>query len=515
VPETSLSKAQLLAMIAERDERIKLLEQKIDLLIKRLFGAKSERIDPAQLLLLLQGNDEPGKSGEPMSAAQTPWCSKEELTLPNKPDRPGNRRSSRDSRLPEHLPLIEEVIVPEVVQLQPQQWRQIGEETSERLDYEPARFLRLRTVRPKYVRRNDPDAVPITAPLPPALLERSIVGPGLLAQVIVGKYCDHLPLYRQESIYWSRHKVWLSRQNLSDWVDLAAQWLKPVCEEIRKDVLLGGYVQIDETPVRYLAPGTGKSQQGYLWACAKPKGDVIFHWKTTRAARCLESILPADFNGIVQCDGYEAYDSMARSRQGKVTLSSCMAHIRRKIFEAREQSPRIAGWLLLQIKNLYTIESRLRANRAGPRLRQAIRWCQSRIIFHRLHRALVRLSKSRRFLPQSAMGKAISYALGQWPGLTAWLEDGRVELDNNRVENSIRPTAIGKKNWLFIGGAEAGERSAILYTIIEACRRQGIDPFAYLRDVFTRLPSMTTGQIASITPANWAKARTPAKVIAA
>jgi transposase len=503
-------------MIAERDERIKLLEQKIDLLIRRLFGAKSEKIDSAQLLLLLQGSDEPGKSGEPMSVAETPWCSKEELTLPSKPDRPEKRKSSRKSRLPEHLPVVEEVIVPEAVQLQPQQWRQIGEETSERLDYEPARFLRLRTVRPKYVRRNDLDAVPIIAPLPPALLERSIVGPGLLAQIIVGKYCDHLPLYRQESIYWSRHKVWLPRQSLCDWVNLAAQWLNPVREEIRKDILLGGYVQIDETPVRYLAPGTGKSQQGYLWACAKPKGDVIFYWKTTRAARSLASILPAAFSGIVQCDGYEAYDSMARSRQGKVTLSSCMAHIRRKIFEAQDQSPRIAGWLLLQIKNIYAIEARLRTNRAGPRLRQAIRSSQSRIIFHRLHCALVRLTKSRRYLPQSAMGKAISYALGQWQGLTAWLEDGRVELDNNRVENSIRPTAIGKKNWLFIGGAEAGERSAILYTIIEACRRQRIDPFAYLRDVFTRLPSMTTGQIASITPANWAKAlRTPTSSIAA
>jgi len=184
-----------------------------------------------------------------------------------------------------------------------------------------------------------------------------------------------------------------------------------------------------------------------------------------------------------------------------------MAHIRRKIFEALDQSPRIAGWLLLQIKNLYAIESQLRTSRAGPRLRQAIRSGQSRIIFQRLHRALVRLKKSRRILPQSAMGKAIDYALGQWSGLDAWLEDGRVEIDNNRVENSIRPTAIGKKNWLFIGGAAAGESSAILYTVIEACRRAAIDPFAYLRDVFTRLPSMTNRQIASITPANWAKTR--------
>ncbi len=208
-------------------------------------------------------------------------------------------------------------------------------------------------------------------------------------------------------------------------------------------------MQIDETPVRYLAPGTAKSQQGYLRACAEPKGNVIFHWETSRAARYLENILPADFHGKVQCDGYEAYEWMARSREGKVILASCMAHIRRKIVEAKEQSPRIAAWLLLQIKNLYGIESKLRTNRAGPRLREAMRSGQSQLIYKRLHRALVRLKTNGRFLPQSAMGKAIDYALGQWPGLACCLEDSRVELDNNIVENAIRPTAIGKKELAF------------------------------------------------------------------
>ena len=209
VPEPITSReAELARQLQERDGRLAdlekenaLLRQKIDLLVRKLFGAKSEQLDPAQLLLLLQGMDEPpGKAPEPVGE-EVPRRS----TLPSPP-------RERGPRLPEHLPVIEEVIVPEPVKLAPQEWRRIGEEVSERLDYEPARFLRRRTVRPKYVQRGVLDAVPVVAPLPDSLLERSLVAPGLLAQIVVSKYCDHLPLYRQEAIYWSRHQVWLPRQ---------------------------------------------------------------------------------------------------------------------------------------------------------------------------------------------------------------------------------------------------------------------------------------------------------------
>jgi transposase len=203
--------------------------------------------------------------------------------------------------------VIEEVIVPEQVKLAPHQWRRISEEVSERLDYKPARFLRRRTVRPKYVQRGILDAVPIVAPLPDSLLAGSLVSPGLLAQIVVSKYCDHLPLYRQESIYWSRHQVWLPRQTLAEWVGLAAEWLKPIYQQIQQGVLSRGYVQVDETPIRYLAPGHGKTKLGYLWTCGAPRGDVVFHWETSRAATCLDKIIPVDFSGTIQCDGYEAY----------------------------------------------------------------------------------------------------------------------------------------------------------------------------------------------------------------
>jgi transposase len=406
--------------------------------------------------------------------------------------------------LPDHLPVIEEVIDPEPVKASPQQWRRIGEEVSERLDYEPARFLRRRTVRPKYVRRGELDAVPVIAPLPDSLLERSVVTPGLLAQIIVSKYCDHLPLYRQESIYWSRHEVWLPRQTMAEWVGLGAEWLKPIYRQIREEVLEGGYVQIDETPIRYLEPGHGKTKLGYLWTYGAPRDDVVFHWETSRAATCLDNIIPGDFSGTLQSDGYQAYRSFARSRDDAIVLAGCMAHVRRKFFEAKEQAPKVAGWILWQMRNLYTIESQLRETRAGPNLRAAIRSSQSRMIMKRLHHTLIALKTSRRFLPRSLMGAAIDYALGQWSTLLVYLDDGRLEIDNNLIENAIRPTAVGKKNWLFIGEAAAGERSAIIYTIVENCRRRGIDPFAYLEDVFTRLPTMTNWQIKEVTPKAWA-----------
>jgi transposase len=179
--------------------------------------------------------------------------------------------------------VIEEVIVPEQVKLAPQEWRRISEEVSERLDYEPARFLRRRTVRPKYVQRGILDAVPIMAPLPDSLLAGSLVSPGLLAQIVVSKYCDHVPLYRQESIYWTRHQVWLLRQTLAEWVGLAAEWLQLIYQHIRQGVVSRGYLQVDETPIRYLAPGHGRTKLGYLWTYGAPHGDVIFHWEPSGA----------------------------------------------------------------------------------------------------------------------------------------------------------------------------------------------------------------------------------------
>ena len=472
-----------------------LLRQKIDALVARVFGASSESIDPGQLELLLADGHQ---------ATATPVVQ----PLPALPEvRASRSRRERTTRLPENLPVIEQILDPEPVQAQPEQWRCIGEEVNEQLDYEPGRFLRRRTIRRKYVHRTDRDLSPIIAPLPESLQERCLAAPGLLAHLLVSKYCDHLPLYRQEHIFARRHDVHLPRQTLARWVELAADWLKPIYQTIRTGVMAGGYVQIDETPIRYLAPGHGQTKQGYLWTAHRPRGDVLYRWETSRAATCLENLVPVDFTGTIQCDGYAGYGAFADRREQTITLAGCWAHVRRKFHDAFKQSPRTTGWLLRQLQHLYRIEAELREQRAGPGLRVAMRAHQSQPIIRRLKKALVRLKISGRYLPQSLLGQAIDYTLDQWPALEVYLEDGRVEIDNNLVENAIRPTAIGKKNWLFIGDAGAGERSAIIYTVIESCRRRGIDPLAYLRDVLTRLPHMTNRQIPEVTPEAWAKAR--------
>jgi hypothetical protein len=402
--------------------------------------------------------------------------------------------------------VVEDVIVPAEVQAHPQDWRCMGEEVTEQLDFEPGRFFKRRIVRRKYVRVDEPLSPPVIAPLQ-TLQDRCIAAPGLIAAIIVGKFCDHLPLYRQQQILSTRYQVELPRQTMAQWMGLAAHWLKPIYDLIQKDVLAGGYVQVDETPIKYLAPGHGKTKHGYLWVCKCPGGDTVFHWAISRSAEALESIFPKDWKGTVQCDGYAAYPCFARKRQqaAEVTLGGCMAHVRRDIFEARESAPRVAGWLLRQIALLYEIEAELRQSRAGPALRQAVRSAQSAPILQRIHAAIVRLGK--RYLPQSGLGQAFAYILEQWPNLMRFVQDGRLEIDNNLVENAIRPTAIGKKNWLFIGAADAGQRGAILYTIVECCRRRGIDPYAYLRDVLTRLPKMKMSEIGHITPQAWQIAR--------
>jgi transposase len=482
---------ELLQTVNELRSENALLRQKIDLLVKRVFGSSSEPLDKNQLELLAQ----------PETSATV-----EAIVAAPEKERVGHSRKERVQRLPENLPVVEEVLDPEPVKAQPEQWRLIGQEISEQLDYEPGRFLRRRVVRRKYVHKTNPDRAPLMAPLPERLLDRSLPAPGLLAHIVVGKYCDHLPLYRQEQIYQQRHGVNLPRQSLTRWVELASQWLKPIYEQIRTGVMGGGYVQVDETPVDYLEPGNGKTKQGYLWTCSRPGGDVFYRWETSRAAACLDNIIPVDFTGTIQSDGYSAYRSFANRRNG-IELAGCWAHVRRKFHEALEQSPKTAGWIMRQIQHLYRVEARLREHQAGPELRAAVRAHESRPIVERLERALIRLKSTGRHLPQSLLGIAIDYALGQWRTLDVYLGDGRVEIDNNLVENAIRPTALGKKNWLFMGDADAGERGAIIYTVIESCRRRGIDPYAYLKDVLTRLPKMTNHQIPEVTPAAWAKAQ--------
>lgn len=478
------------------------LRQKLDALARRFFGKKSEQLNAAQLELLLQGLTE--DSVELAEEKDEPPA----ISAPRPP-----RANPRRLRTPENLEVVREVIEPELVQAEPEQWKRIGQEVSRQLDYQPGKFFWQETVRPKYVRRTERALPPVVAPAPARVVDHGLAAPGLLAQLLVGKYCDHLPFYRQEQMFWQRHGVFIARQQMVQWTAQSVRLLSGITACLKHELRQSGYVQVDETPVRYQDPLLeGRCGQGYLWTGLVPGQCVVYEWHVSRAAKCLESLLGADFAGKLQCDGYSAYPAFAKAKMA-VELFGCWAHARRGFFEALEQTPQVAGWILNQIGLLYRWEEQLRQSRAGPGAREALRGSHHRMVVERLHRALNRLQP--RYLPQSPMGQAISYALNQWPLLERFLEHGEVEIDNNLVENAIRPTALGKKNWLFFGSAEAGQRSAVMYTLVANCRLHGVEPYAYLKDVLTRLPRTTNQEVAQLTPRRWKNAqRSPVQLAA-
>jgi hypothetical protein len=331
--------------------------------------------------------------------------------------------------------------------------------------------------------------------------------PGLVAEVIDNRFTCHLPYYRQAEIF-ARQGVGFHRKTLCDWAALGADWLSAIYRAIQLEHGRSRYRQFDETPVDYLEPGSGRAQTGYLWTSNIPGGTVIYHWRAGRDAGGITELFGDTGDKAsctIQCDGYQAYPAWAKDKP-EITLMGCHAHVRRKFFEARDQQSRLLAWILRQIGHLYRIEKELREAKAGPVLREAVRASQSRMIHRRLKKLFDRLAL-RAILPKSSLGKAVAYALKEWSKLEVYLGDGRVEIDNNLVENAIRPTKLGAKNWLFIGCREAGQRAAILYTIVENCRRLGIDTREYLEDVLTRLPGMMASNAVDLTPANWLRAR--------
>jgi transposase len=477
---------ELSARVVALEMENRLLRQKLDQYIRHYFGGqRNEGLDKHQLELLLQGLPSvialPTPEPKPASVLR--------LGTPH----PVRRMLAEDK-----LETQEIVIEPAEVQAQPDGWKKISEERTSQLDWVAPKIIKRVFIRPRYVKAEHF----ALAPLPPQPIEQGMVGPGLLAQILVSKYEYHQPLYRQEKMFRQQFGVELSRKTMGCWVEQAAELLKPVYRSIREDLLRGNYLQADETPIRYLDPDVkGKSQQGYLWTYSRPGGDVLFEWRVSRSREGPEEFLKT-FRGKLQTDGYSAYESLAKAR-GDLTLIGCWAHVRRGFHEAMAET-KLAVWFVRQIGQLYAVEKQLRGQKAGPALRQAMRVWQSQSVLARLHRAMALVR--RRSLPQGLLGQAIDYALKRWEALTQFVENGTLEIDNNLIENAIRPSALGKKNFLFIGHPEAGERSAVIYTLLGSCRRHGINPFDYLRDLFARLPAAKITQIKEFTPAAWAKA---------
>ncbi len=488
---------KLVAETQTLQSEIRFLHEKVKYLLKQLFGSKSEKIDPNQLSLLLNGPELPAASEEALAEV-------EEVA-------PAPRRAKRRplaDRLPDDLPIETVVIEPEEVLAHPEEYKKIGEETMVELDVEPARFFKRLIIRPKYAKLSDRLQPPVVAPAPKRIIENSFASAGLLVAILLGKYADHLPLYRQEQIFKVRHGVELSRKTMCDWVWSIAHQLAMIYEALRDEIRSSRYIQADETPVSFQDPGKKKCGTGYLWTYRAEGVGVLFEWFPSRAADCLTKML-SQFRGQLQSDGYAGYEAfyakpLNHKLRAQVERAGCWAHARRKFHEAREES-QLAAQVLADIQKLYRIEAELREHSADDALRLATRQRESLPILAKIEKDL--RAATAQYLPKSRTSQAVSYALDQWERLQVYTRHGHMQIDNNLVENAIRPTAVGKKNWLFFGSKEAGQASAVIYSLLESCRMLGIHPQEYLLDVLPRLPTMTNQTAPRYTPAQWLATR--------
>ena len=380
---------------------------------------------------------------------------------------------------------------------------EIGETVSEMLDYVPSRLRVLRIRRPKYGCRACGTIHQAAAPERP--IAKGLASAGLLAHVLVSKYCDHLPLYRQSQIF-ARQSVALNRSTLASWVGGASWWLEALRERLAAHIFASDKLFADDTPIPVLDPGRGRTRTGRLWVYVRdnrpwagpdPPAAVYFYSPDRRAERPAAHLNP--FRGILQVDGYAGFETLTTG--GAIVLAACWAHTRRKFYEVHQAtgSP-IAADALRRIAGLYALEKEIRGRSADER--QRVRDARARPLIDGLKPWLE--DQLQRVPPRGGLAEAIRYALARWPALCRFLDDGRIELDNNPVERAIRPVALGRKNHLFAGSDGGADRWAVIASLLETARLNGVEPYTYLKDVLKRMADgHPMSRIDDLLPWNW------------
>jgi transposase len=357
----------------------------------------------------------------------------------------------------------------------------IGQDESRILEYVPAKLEVHVYVRPKYACRYCKDGV-MSPPPPMRPIARGIAGPGLIAQIVVAKFGDHLPLYRQED-FFTRHGLHIPRSTLCDWVRAAADLLRPLYERQKELVLRSPVLWTDDTPVTVLVGGDEGSRTARFWTYIAEEHPYSAYDFTESRARDGPASFLRKFAGYLHADAYGGYDHIYLGSNNAILEVACWAHARRKFFDARNSSPRDAHQVLEWIGQLYDVEER--ARELAPDARREVRMAEAEPVLDRIGTHLVELEQ--RALPKSVLAKAVSYARNQWPALCRYTEDGRLSIDNNVSERTLRHQAIGRKNWLFLGSEQAGPRAAVLFTILAGAKRHRIEPWTYLRELLLRL----------------------------
>ena len=494
--------AELAGTVARLESQNERYEHIIAQLRRLQFGKRSEQLDKDQLQLafedLVQGLGEIEQEEEKADPELRAHRSTE-------------RREKRLS-LPDNLPQIEVVIEPEAGACPccGRGLHKIGEDVSRRLDVVPAHYQVILTRRPKYACRNCEGTV-VQASAPARLIEGALPTERLIAKILVDKYADHVPLYRQAQDF-ERQGIKLDRSTLAFWTGYAAAELKPIWSHMRQILLGGSRLFVDETRAPVLDPGRGKTKTGYFWAIARDDRGwagadppaVVYTYAPGRGADHAISLLK-DFSGVLQTDGYGAYKTLV-SRRNDVVLAACWAHARRKFFDlAKGGTAPIADEILARISQLYAVEADIRGQSADAR-RQA-RQARSAPLLETLRSVMD--DKIRRLPGKSPTAEAIRYVQSRWTELSRFLDDGRIELDTNPVERAMRPIALNRKNALFAGSDEGAEHWATVATLIECCKLHGVNPAAYLEDVLTRLVvGHLNSRLDELTPWVW-KAASP------
>jgi transposase len=475
--------------------KIQVLEERLRQRRIQVLGPQSETLSDLQLELLAEV--EPSATGEEVEAEAR------REPLPPQPARERRPHPGRRS-LPENLPRIEQV-----VRCVEPNCRRCGGETSiigydesEALDVEPARYFVRVTKREK---RACGKCATIGMPeLAPRIVEKGLASDAVVIQTVIAKYCDHLPLYRQQAMLEREAGVAISRATLDGWVMRVGELLQPVVAVMRQDLLRASYLQADETTVPVqMHNKSGTNHQAYLWQYGKPGGETVFEFQLGRGREGPRKFL-GEWEGILQTDGYQAYDNVGGE---KLVHVGCWAHARRKFVDAVKVNPKDAEAIKMvtRMDALFLVDRHARQQQSSVEERLALRREHANSWATEIHDQCVSLRKTT--LPKSALGQAVNYAINMWPKLRRCFDYAEVELSNNLAENSMRPVALGRKNWLHVGSAQSGPKVAAILSVVESCRRLGVPVKDYLLAVLPGMSQRTLSQLAPFTPIRWAASR--------
>ncbi len=486
----------LLEDLDAKQRELQRVQHMLEQLLRHRYGPKRERVDENQLFLfavdiVTSGQDQDSPPAEDRSSAAP------------KRKRKGHGRKPLPKSL-ERRRVVYDLGKDERQCPQCQgELKKIGEEVSERLEYVPASLYVIEEVSQKYACCQG--CTVVTAPKPMQPIEKGLPGPGLLAQVAVSKYSDHLPLHRQEGIF-ERHGVELSRKTMCDWMRQGAELVTPLYELMKEQVLSSKVVQTDDTPVNVLDPTLPRTRTGRIWTYV---GDdhhpyTVYDYTPNRSRAGPDAFLK-QFRGFLQADAYSGYDEFFKDSARGMREVACWAHARRKFYEAQSSDLMRSTVMLAYIRLLYDVEREARDRKLSAEQRRALRQDRSKPILDDIQAYLE--AEREKVLPKSPIGQAISYALSNWAALRRYSEDGDLEIDNNGAERSLRGVAVGRKNWMFFGSDNGGRTAAVLNSLIATCKGLGTDPFSYLRDIFQTISAHPKDRLEELLPDKWMATR--------